>query len=307
MAQIANTENGRVVVLSGDSLVGRSSRCTLRIDDERVSSEHASIRWSGECWSIRDLGSLNKTMVDGTELLPGAAVPLRSGSEIVFGCAGQTWVVKEDAPPSVIATAEDDGTKVVAVDGLLALPSAEQPLVTVCRNRQGGWFADGEQGVLPMTDGSLIVAGGRAFRLQLPQAPVGTAPVKGFSGRRVADLLIKFRVSPDLEHIELELYSGGERHTFPARTHNEMLLILARTRRQDQLQEIPEANCGWMYQDELCRDIALDIARLNVDVYRLRQQFATLGLLDPANIIERRPRAKQVRIGIARVEEKPCT
>jgi hypothetical protein len=37
--------------------------------------------------------------------------------------------------------------------------------------------------------------------------------------------------------------------------------------------------------------------RLNIDVFRIRQMFAGIGLLDAANIVERRLRARQIRIG----------
>lgn len=290
-------------MLECDLLVGRSSRSTLRIEDERVSNEHASIRWTGDHWMLRDLGSLNRTIVDGNEAPPGGSVRLVKDSTIIFGSPSQTWLVADDSAPVAMAVPEASGFEIFAIDGLLALPSTDRPEVTIYRNRQGGWVLDGEQGLSQITDRSQVVVGGVTFHVHLPLAPTGTAPVKGFVGRRVSDLFIKFRVSADLEHIELDLHGEGERQTFAARTHNEMLLILARTRKQDQAREIPEANCGWMYQDDLCRDVAMDPARLNVDVYRLRRQFATLGLLDPANIIERRTRAKQIRIGIPRIEE----
>ena len=37
--------------------------------------------------------------------------------------------------------------------------------------------------------------------------------------------------------------------------------------------------------------------RLNIDVFRIRQMFEGIGLIDAANIIERRLRARQIRIG----------
>jgi hypothetical protein len=42
--------------------------------------------------------------------------------------------------------------------------------------------------------------------------------------------------------------------------------------------------------------------QLNLDVFRLRRQFAALGIVDAANIVERRPRTRQLRIGTARLQ-----
>jgi hypothetical protein len=40
---------------------------------------------------------------------------------------------------------------------------------------------------------------------------------------------------------------------------------------------------------------------LNLDVLRIRKQFSALGVVDAANIIERRPRTRQLRIGVSRI------
>jgi hypothetical protein len=41
--------------------------------------------------------------------------------------------------------------------------------------------------------------------------------------------------------------------------------------------------------------------QLNIDVHRIRKQFAEVGVLDAANIVERRPRTRQLRIGTGRL------
>lgn len=303
MAYIERKGSGQRIPVESDHLVGRSHRCTLRLDDERVSNEHASIRWTGEQWLLKDLGSLNRTTVDGHELPVTTSVVLTAGAQISFGHPDQTWILADDSAPGAIAIPDDGGAAVPAIDGLLALPSADDPQVTIHRDRQGAWGIENDGATQPIADQAPIQVGGRQFRVCLPQVPTQTAPVQGFFGKRIADVSITFRVSADLEHIELEVIAGGDRHRFGARTHNEMLLILARTRKQDALQGIPSPSCGWMYQDDLCRKAAVDPARLNVDVYRIRRQFAELGLLDPASIVERRSKARQVRIGTGNLEE----
>src|SRR5687768_10671759 len=46
-------------------IIGRSTDVDVTIHDARLSRQHAELRWSGESWSVRDLGSHNGTFVDG--------------------------------------------------------------------------------------------------------------------------------------------------------------------------------------------------------------------------------------------------
>lgn len=303
MAQLESLTQRTRLHLETDVLIGRSSRCTLRIDDSRVSGEHANLRWNGECWLLKDLGSLNGTTVDGRALTPGESVILSEGAHIAFGHPSHVWTLADGAAPTAMALSLDGGQTVAANDGLLALPSPEQPLLTVHRDPQGAWWVEGEGATWEIADQVSLTAGGRKFRLCLPHVSARTTPLLGFVGRRVSELSISFHPSADLEHIEIEVACGGVSERLGARNHNEMLLVMARARTRDQERGLSEAECGWIYQDELCKALGLESDRLNVDVYRVRRQIAGLGLLDPASIIERRVKTRELRIGTSRLRE----
>ena len=303
MALLACTRTGRRVFLEPSHLVGRSEHCLLRLDDPHVSNEHASLRWDGECWMLKDLGSLNRTYLDGKELTPSDSVQISRNSRIAFGSQEQTWTVEDDTGPVPMAISEDGRTAVFASEGLLPLPSPEQPLYTVYRNANGSWVVDTGDAIRAVEDRATIKVGGTSYRLSLPQPFTRTTPLEGFVGVRVPDLSLVFRVSSDRETILLEVHGAHGRHQFSSRTHNEMLLVLARARLADDAAGLPPGSSGWIYQDELYRKLCVDAERLNVDVYRVRRQFAGLGLLDPAQIIERRSRTRQIRIGVAKLTE----
>jgi hypothetical protein len=303
MAKLQNEATQHRILLQHDHLVGRSTRCSLRIDDERVSKMHALVRWTGESWLLKDLGSLNGTTLDGRALGLNENAVLKLGARVAFGHVDQTWHFLDDGPPEIMALPETGGAEILAIDGLLALPSSEQPSLTVHRDEHGSWVADIDGELMGVTDQERITVGQRHFILCLPQELAGTAPLRPFGGRRVAELAITFRSSSDLEHIELDVRVEGKVKRFSARTHNEMLLVLARAYLHDSEQHVAPCDCGWMYLEELCRSVALDRERLNIDVYRLRRQFAELGLLDPANIIERRAKTRQLRIGTHHIDE----
>jgi hypothetical protein len=303
MGRLESETDQRSVLLQHDHLIGRSPRCALRLDDSRVSKLHASIRWSGESWLLKDLGSMNGTTLAGRALRANEQVVLRPGARIGFGHGSLMWQLTDDGPPLAMALPEGGGTEIVSINGLLALPSPQQPLVTVHRDHDGGWVSEVEGTRSPVSDNQHLNVCGKVYRLCLPQDLTGTSPLQPFSRHAVADVSITFRRSQDLEHIELDVRSEGQTRRLPARTHNELLLVLSRARRRDQEQQLAPANCGWMYLDELCRSVAVSRERLNIDVYRVRRQFGELGVVDPANIIERRASSKQLRIGTGHLEE----
>ena len=154
MARLTCKKTGRRVFLEPSHLVGRSEHCLLRLEDPHVSNEHASVRWDGECWMLKDLGSLNRTYLDGNELKPSDSVPLSRDSRIAFGSQAQTWTMDDDAEPAPMAVAQDGADAIFATDGLLPLPSPEQPLYTVYRSANGSWVVDTGDGILAEESGA---------------------------------------------------------------------------------------------------------------------------------------------------------
>ena len=57
-----------------------------------------------------------------------------------------------------------------------------------------------------------------------------------------------------------------------------------------------------MYQEDLLDALRVTATQLNIDVFRIRQHFARAGLHDSLNVVERRPRTKQLRIGTGALE-----
>lgn len=62
-------------------LLGRSAESDIIIDDPKISRSHAALEWNGLGFTLRDLGSVNGTFVNG-ERLASAARLLRDGDEI---------------------------------------------------------------------------------------------------------------------------------------------------------------------------------------------------------------------------------
>jgi hypothetical protein len=120
--------------------------------------------------------------------------------------------------------------------------------------------------------------------------------------RCLKDAVLRFTVSKDEEDVQLHAVDDDETVDLGSRAHNYLLLTLARRRLADAAEKQPDAECGWIYQDDLARDPTMAGSQLNIDVFRIRKHFTRLGLADAATIVERRPRSRQLRIGTGRIE-----
>jgi hypothetical protein len=121
------------------------------------------------------------------------------------------------------------------------------------------------------------------------------------SGLRLRFLRLTFSVSRDEEYVHLQMIGCGATLDMGARSHNYLLLTLARHRLADRASGASDASCGWVYQDDLAHDCTMAAPRLNVDVFRIRKQFSVRGVVDANSIIERRPQTRQLRIGTEHV------
>lgn len=96
LAALEHPTTGQLLPLDGELLVGRSSQCRLRLPDRKISSVHAQLRWNGERWCVRDLGSRNGTYINGDRIQSGDEQPLRNGDALAFAGAKPVWKFVEE-------------------------------------------------------------------------------------------------------------------------------------------------------------------------------------------------------------------
>jgi|SRR5579859_1026415 len=65
--------------------IGRGPTNTVVLEDSRISSEHARITYHDRQWWVEDMGSRNKTFLNGTQVPAGQGVPARPGDLLVLG------------------------------------------------------------------------------------------------------------------------------------------------------------------------------------------------------------------------------
>lgn len=300
MARLKHLQSGRLVTLGAATVIGRSKACAVITEHPKTSGRHAVFRHERGQWYLRDLGSRNGTLVDGDALPCGGQARLAVGSHIELG--GDRWVFVDDGPPVVTARG-DDGLSHAAVDGLLGLPE-DAPEVMIYRHR-GQWVAEHDGLVQPVLDGELIIVGDREWWLELPPPTAGggthgTADPTGDLRCLAALSRLTLAVSRDEETVRITLDFGGESVQLPVRSFGYLLVILARARARD-ADEL-EAEQGWEYAEDVCREMGIAATRLNVEVYRCRKMLTGAGLEDGSAIIERRPHTRQLRLGVGCAE-----
>jgi hypothetical protein len=301
MGSIRSTNTGRTQLLEPEHLVGRSAVCALHLDERYISAQHALLRYSRDAWQLKDLGSRNGTFLDGAPVKPGEERSASVGSKIAFGKLDQEWELVDASPPEVMAVPIEGGEPVLLQGEFMALPSNDDPRATIYR-LEGSWVLEPQdEPVAPIRNLQVFDVAGRAWRFCCPDTSVPTSLDMPGADLRVPELRLAFSVSRDEEHVQLQLTCTDTTIDMGTRSHNYLLLTLARRRAADAAQGLEAPNCGWINLDELAHDPAMAPPQLNIDVFRIRRQFAAVGVLDAAGIIERRPRTRQLRIGTGHI------
>ena len=305
MARIRDSKTDRISRLSSPCLVGRSRICQLRDVSPEASGEHALFRWRGDHWTLQDLHSRNGTYVEGQRLVPGQSVPLTLGEHLGFGHPDELMMV-DVGPPLPAATRTEPTEDVVeGRGGRLALPSPDDPELVVV-HRDGRWWLVRGGTRSMVEDGDVVSGDSGSWTLWLPELVPSTLDVSDGTMAPPTLSAVELRLSVtgategQDELVELIVGMGARAMRLEPRAHHRPLLLLAKARHDDRT-KLEEAR-GWVEQDALCERLGYTSGRLHVEIHRLRREFAAIGIIDAHMVVERRPQARNLRLGIGRVE-----
>jgi hypothetical protein len=292
---------GEVHFLEVEYLIGRAPGCSLRLSRTFVSAQHARLSWEGGCWLLRDLISRNGTYVDEHRLPPGSCRPLLRGTRIAFGAATSRWELVDASPPDVLVTSLAAERQVVARHGILAIPSCDDPRAMLYRNSDGRWVVEKpNESITPIAAMQTFALGDDAWRFSCPPEAARGADAAD-AAIRMAHVQLNFLVSPHEEPLQVQIAYENRTIDLEIADCDRLLLALARRRLLDSAQGLGAAAGGWVDEEELAAELTLRGLDLNADICRIRRQFGPAEVLDPASIVARRPRTRQLRIGTERI------
>jgi hypothetical protein len=283
--------------LEAYSLVGRGPACGVILKDERISYEHACVKYIPKGWALRDLGSTNGTWLNGQKVTPGVDLELRVGDSIAFGQNDLAWKLEDAAPPEPMALPLHGGEPAILTDGVILLPTSDSPTHSIFRSADGGWTLESSNHVRALEPGDVLEVNGASFRFSCPNEWQATAKIQRV--RLVTESVLHFEVSDDEEHVSLTVECDGERMPFGRSNAYYFLLTLARLRNDDRRPQ-RDSEAGWTHREDLMKMLKCGEQQLNVWVFRVRSKFASKDFLDYASIIERRDGSGQLRIGVPR-------
>lgn len=294
MASLFHIRTKRRAELGARVVLGRASTCGLTLNDPRVSGEHAVIWWD-EGWWIRDLASRNGTFLDG-QRLDNTAHQIERDSRIGLGGPEDLWTLADITPPGPSANGPD-GQHVSGSFDLLMLPANDAPQAAIFLDGRQRWVLELDGQLRAVMNGESIEIEGQSWTLMLPEALPQT---RESSALTLNDITLRFEVSQDEEHVAVSLDASGANQPLGSRAHHFALLALSRAWLDDAESAVGER--GWIYQDELARQLGIEMSLLHIHIHRARRQLMEADILNAAAIVQRRPSSGQIRIGTTRVE-----
>jgi hypothetical protein len=212
--------------------------------------------------------------------------------------------VVDISAPEPAAICLDDCTRVTLVDGLIVLPDPAVAEVSLFRGAAGNWIAEAAERVWEPSRDEIIVAGGRRYRFE-PGSPVRAGARSSETLPTTNSIALEFVANQACEaahDVGVRIVHEGQRLALKPRAHSSLLLTLALRRLADQCSSwLPAANQGWVDQGQLLGMLETSMEQLHLDIYRARRQFADVGVVDAPQLIERRARSRELRIGVAQL------
>lgn len=282
MAYLRNVQSDEKLYLQAHHTFGRhSDSVDTVLPQAPISKIHSVIEWNSQHWHIRDL-SRNGTWLDQQKLAKAEKTPLQIGQTINFGHQSDTnWVVENLDPPCNLLIGLNAASHTEALSHYHLLPDTQQPLAALfyC-NVRGQWLFElrsahatdeEEQTVIPAN--GRIQVGEQAWQLFLNHEQAPTVELV-YQPPKVEDCAFQFDVSLDEEHTQLQLHHGSTTIDLGERSHHYLLLHLLRLKAQHAQQGFDNNSQGWIQNEQLAKELGLDISHINILIFRARKQIA---------------------------------
>jgi hypothetical protein len=276
VAILRNRSTQRKIYLRTHHVFGRGRSADTLLENLDASQLHASIRWTGKTWELRD-HSRNGTLLDGVRLSSPKGIELGVGANIGFGHdAGASWQVEDLSPPCNLLWPLGHDEPHITLGHSNLLPHGVAAELSIHHSEKGQWVCTTPEGSWILEDGDEVRLANKVWCFVLAAEVISTMDcmVGGKPLQRVPQPELSFRVSQDEEHAWLELNDAGLHLDLGERSHHYALLILARLRLADAQRHLAPHAQGWVELERLAKMLGLDPGHLNIQIFRMRKQLA---------------------------------
>ncbi len=304
MAKLRNLNTNKKIHIHQYHLIGRHKETVQTyIGGPDVSRVHARIRWTDKVWTIQD-SSRNGTFVNGRQILNDEKKPLQEGDKITFGkqCP-DIWQLVDASPPACMLIPISQGLKEIELRAMHALPSEDEPEVTLYMSSGGQWLCESDSGVIVLKSGDCVGITGKVWRfIDAAVCSANTTLIQYEAKHEPVLTKYTFRVSQNEEHICLRFHHGENVVDLGFRQHHYTALVLARQRCEDREAGIVDGEQGWIDRERLSQMLEVKEALINIHIFRLRKEIVNSlpGSYTIPMVVERRN--GEIRFGSKCVE-----
>jgi pSer/pThr/pTyr-binding forkhead associated (FHA) protein len=296
MARLLDTGTNRFYPLRAHHTFGRSTdKVDTSVTNPSASRIHAAFQWNGQGWQVRDL-SRNGTWVAGLRLPISEDVDVIAGDKICFGSPdGDFWQFVDDSPPCSLLLANTSDTSTVELKPYTFLPDEGNPeIVVTYSQKRRCWLShrikdtDSEQPDSELKHGELLSSNGQQWKVFLAESESSTEQYSEVE-TQLGDFEFVFDLSLDEENTILRLKRQKKTLDMGERTHHYLLLHLARIRAMAAQHGLDRNTEGWVANDQLTKDLGMDMAHINILIFRARKQLAesSEASLESEHLVER--------------------
>ncbi len=302
--------SGSVIFLCQYHVFGRlQNSVNTEVKGQEISRHHAALSWRDGQWMIKDL-STNGTWLNGKRIAKNQFFPVAKGATLQFGHdKNPIYILFNDRAPvdslcrcrSENTTVLDENTSdlIVELDSYHLLPNMDAAKTVVYKNNGRWWVEDliNQDNKHPLKNEERIQIGREYWQFYLAGDCLDTMALEEH-GTDLAKVSADFKVSQDEESIQLGVHVDKQFVDLKIRNYHYLSLYLARRRALDKALGMPESEQGWVYVEQVSKDLRMEETAVNLHVHRARKQFAQQlqNVADAPNFIERRP--SQLRFGI---------
>lgn len=306
MAFIIESGNKVPIYLNAHHLFGRLAySVNTVINQPEVSRIQALIEWVGNEWKLTDHGK-NGTWLNQQQLTKESAKVIKQGDIINFGSmnANEYLVANVEPPQDILVALDNSGHRqadVIPLNTYNLLPNNEKPECALFLAYPNScWcvesLTDTSTPPSRLRDNDLISFANKRWQLKLNRSEEQTREIY-HDAWPLDDVEFIFNLSMDEEHATLSIQTPVGVINLGARTHHYLTLLLARYKADEVASKVDETEQGWVYTEQLAKDLGLAETHVNIQIYRARKQFESAfdTQIDTENFIQRR-RGK-VRLG----------